>query len=1065
MTERQIFIAAVQKGGPEERSAYLQEACGRDAPMRQRIEALLREYEQLGSYLEPPAAAQAVTLDEPVSERPGAVIGPYKLLQQIGEGGMGTVFMAEQTEPVQRKVALKIIKPGMDSRQVIARFEAERQALALMDHPNIAKVLEAGETASGRPYFVMELVKGLPITKYCDEHHLTPRQRLELFVPVCQAVQHAHQKGIIHRDLKPSNVMVCLYDGKPVPKVIDFGVAKAAGPRLTEHTLFTEFGQVVGTFEYMSPEQAELDQLDIDTRSDIYSLGVLLYELLTGTTPLERKRFKEVAFLEVLRLIREEESPKPSTRLSTTEGLPSIAANRGSEPRKLGGLMRGELDWIAMKALDKDRNRRYETASGFALDILRYLADEAVQACPPSALYRFRKFARRNRGALAMASVIMVALVVVMATLAGGIGWIARDRATRQAVMKERVTLALEEARQRQQEGRWGEALAAARRAEALAAAGEGDAETRQQVREVLGDMQMLANLELARTRSTENQSGYDLEQEDSGYARTFREYGIDIDALDPDVAAEHIRARSICYELAVFLDSWSYVRRRLMNRGSKQTGMGWRELLEVARAADPDPWRDRFRKAVQNDDLQALVETAASAPISSMPAETVDRLGDALFCTGAFQEAAAFLRKGQRVHPHDFWINVNLAHCLGNLDPPQVDEAVRFCAAAVALRPEVAQVHLALGNYLQNKGRLDEAIAEYSKAIELDPKCALAWQNRGNDYGRLGQLDKSLADSTKAIELDPRLASAWSNRGTAHMQSGQLEKAIADYSKAIELDPKLAAAWDNRGQAYGNLAQYDKAVADCSKAIDLDPKLASAWTNRGVCLSNLGKTDKAIADYSRALELDPKNARAWSNRGDSYLKLGQHDKALADCCKAVELDPTLAIAWNNRGVAYDELGHPDKALDDYSKSIELDPKYAMAWSNRGNAYSTLGQMSKALADHSKAIELEPKNGKAWHNRGSAYENLGQNEQAIADFTKAIEVDPKLTLPWISRSSAYVRSGPTIDWACRTRPLQTFPKPSSWIRNTRQPGVTGVVFTHAWGSSIRPSPISPRPSN
>ncbi len=409
----ELFLKALELGSAAERQQFLDGACGGDTGLRSEVEALLQASARAGSFLDAPAAAAVVTIgDAPVIEPPAKVIGPYKLLQQLGEGGMGTVFMAEQTQPVQRKVALKIIKPGMDSRQVIARFEAERQALALMDHPNIAKVFDAGTTATGRPYFVMELVKGVPITRYCDEHRLTPKQRLALFVPVCQAVQHAHQKGIIHRDLKPSNVLVAVYDDKPVPKVIDFGIAKATGRQLTERTLCTDIGQVVGTLEYMSPEQAGLNQLDIDTRSDIYSLGVLLYELLTGTTPLERKRLRAAALLEMLRLIREEEPPKPSTRLSATDELPSVAANRGQEPKQLSGQVRGELDWIVMKCLEKDRNRRYETANGFAMDIQRYLADEAVQACPPSAGYRFRKFARRNKGALTTAALVAAALLV-----------------------------------------------------------------------------------------------------------------------------------------------------------------------------------------------------------------------------------------------------------------------------------------------------------------------------------------------------------------------------------------------------------------------------------------------------------------------------------------------------------------------------------------------------------------------------------------------------------------------------------------------------------------------------
>ncbi|HZR19643.1 MAG TPA: tetratricopeptide repeat protein [Verrucomicrobiae bacterium] len=412
---RDIFLRAIEIHSPEAQADFIQKACLQDDSLRFRVEALLKNHKK-DSFLETAVLDRGTIFvnPTPLSEGPGTVIGRYKLLQQIGEGGMGVVYMAEQEEPVRRRVALKIIKLGMDTKSVVARFEAERQALAIMDHPNIAKVLDGGATETGRPYFVMELVQGVPITTFCDKAKLSAKERLKLFIQVCQAIQSAHQKGIIHRDIKPSNVLVTLHDGVPVPKVIDFGIAKATNHKLTEKTLFTNFASMIGTPAYMSPEQAEMSGLDVDTRTDVYALGVLLYELLTGSTPFPEKRLRSLGYGEMQRVIMEEEPERPSTRVSTMakEQKMVVARNRGEELASLNNLLRGDLDWIIMKALEKDRTRRYETANGFAADIRRHLNSEPVVARPATAAYRFAKVVRRNRLACGAAAAVAFALLL-----------------------------------------------------------------------------------------------------------------------------------------------------------------------------------------------------------------------------------------------------------------------------------------------------------------------------------------------------------------------------------------------------------------------------------------------------------------------------------------------------------------------------------------------------------------------------------------------------------------------------------------------------------------------------
>jgi Flp pilus assembly protein TadD/serine/threonine protein kinase len=1038
-----IFLAALERESADERSAYLDEACAGNSDLRRRVERLLEAQIKNDSFLEAPAPEFQPTVDQQITEAAGTVMGPYKLLEQVGEGGMGTVWMAQQQEPIKRVVALKLIKAGMDSRQVIARFEAERQALALMEHPNIARVLDGGTTDAGRPYFVMDLVKGVPITRYCDEHHLTPRQRLELFIPVCQAVQHAHQKGIIHRDLKPSNVLVALYDGKPVPKVIDFGVAKAAGQSLTDKTLVTGFGNIVGTLEYMSPEQAEINQLDIDTRSDIYSLGVLLYELLTGSPPFTKKDLEKAGMLEMLRVIREKEPSKPSTKLSTAKGLPTLAANRSTEPTKLTKLVRGELDWIVMKALEKDRARRYETANGFAADVQRYLADEQVLACPPSVGYRLRKFVRRNKAGLRMAAAVGLVLLLAVAC----VGWLVRDRAAREEeIARERTTQeeslereverTVQDAERLQDQKSWTEALSAVKRAEALLAGGGSD-EIGARVRELRKDLEMALRLEEIRVPRIAAglasraqglgeplwEAVVDNDSENLAYAAAFRAYDIDMDSLDPADAAARIRARPIRAELTAALDRWIHKRRNSTLAG---TSLSWQRLLAVAREADPDPWRSRVRDAVKHGRRDRLNQLANSPDIASQPLQTLSLLGG----NCETEQALAVLRLGQQKYPDDFEINFQLAWALDHgPQPPPLDEVIRFYTAARALRPRHYRLNLILasklgdhgrldeaialyrnavvlkpddtiahnnlGGALEMLGRLDEAIAQFRKAIELDSKNAAAHNNLGSALQAKGLLDEAIVECRKAIERDPKLASPHNNLGQALRAKGRLDEAIACYRNAIELNPKSVAARNNLGYALQGKGQMDEAIEECRKAIELDPKESSLHNTLGLALKAKGRLDEAIACYRKAIELNPKNAKAHNNLGNALQAKGRLDEAIDECRKAIDLDSKNAAAHNNLGLALKAKGRLDEAIACYSKAIELDPKNAIVHNNLGWALQAKGPLDEAITEFQKAIDLDPKCAHAHHGLGLTLQRKRRLNEAITEYRKAIELDPK----------------------------------------------------------------------
>ena len=981
-TPRDVFLAAV-KLPPDQWQSFLDMACGGDDLLQNRVQELLDAHQMAGSFLQPAVERQLTAQFEPNAEGPGTVIGPYKLLEQIGEGGMGVVFMAEQTRPVRRRVALKIIKPGMDTRQVVARFEAERQALAMMDHPNIARVLDAGATDTGRPYFVMELVRGVPMTEFCNQKNLSIRERLELFVTVCQAVQHAHQKGIIHRDIKPTNVLVTLHDGRPVIKVIDFGVAKATGQKLTDKTLFTGFTQMIGTPLYMSPEQAEMSGLDVDTRSDIFSCGVLLYELLTGSTPFDSQRLKSASFDELRRIIREEEPPRPSTRLTTlvAEAASTVGTQRKTDPRQLSRLFRGELDWIVMKCLEKDRTRRYETASALAGDVERYLHDDPVQACPPSARYRFGKFARRNKWAFIGTGLFATTLLAIVGVVAASIGWVVRDHAARLTVFNQQIAQALDETKTWYQSGKLFEAMSAVKRTEGLLATrGDGD-ELERLVSQWHTDLQMVKRLDQLRldpaaisaevaawrlSHTTETDPAW-RSAVDRAYQDEFHRHGLDFETLDVGAAAQRIHNSPIMQALVAALDDWFQVTQYRQSKDEKFLS-GKTELLQIARLADPDPWRDRLRDAIQRDDEATLVKLAAEKEVVTQTAATVLHLARALGRQGQVAQALRILRQTQQQQPSDFWINSELAARLITVNGEDMpDESVGFQRTAVALRPDCAGAYLALGTLLHWQRKNAEAGAAFREAINLQPKYSDAYHNF---FVMLDNQEKY----TEAEALGREYIHAMPDNAEAHSD--------------------LATSLAERAESANDPLPLDESVAEFVRAVELSSDTDPGWGSprKAVC------RELAIWDevFSRVAQRLPNEPTVWIGRGQYHLLRNQWAEAKADFAKVIHARPI----YNEESFEYAGLLLLSNETDEYQQFCNAMAARSDQLRGPVDAFvlariCALSPASAVAPSRAIAWATEGNLGYAWssHVLGFAYYRAGQYDMAIANCLKSIASD------------------------------------------------------------------------
>jgi serine/threonine protein kinase/tetratricopeptide (TPR) repeat protein len=906
-TAKQIFVELIASVPAEQWDQRLVEACSGDHDLQRRVQALLRAHRNPDSFMKEPALPLDLdrTIDQPL-ERPGDMIGPYRLLEQIGEGGFGVVFMAQQKMPLCLKVALKVLKPGMDTRQVIARFEAERQALALMDHPNIAKVSDAGTTEAGRPYFVMELVRGIPITEYCDRDQLTARERLQLFLGVCRAVQHAHQKGIIHRDLKPSNVLVTLHDGTPVVKVIDFGIAKAVGQQLTEKTLFTNFAQMMGTPVYMSPEQAALSGLDIDTRSDIYSLGVLLYELLSGTTPFEKERLARADFDEMRRIIREEEPPPPSTRISTL-GLAAgtIASRRHMPSRQLSRFVRGELDWVVMKCLSKDRTQRYESASALAADLERYLAGRPIEARPPSAAYRLRKYARRNRIVITTIGLVAAALLIGIAAST----W----QAYRATEAKQRAETNFQKARQ------------AVDRYFTLVSQSE-----------LLDE----PGLQLLRK---------DLLEAALGYYQEFLAERAGDRELKVELAAAYFRAGQVCHLIDRNDDAIVHLERsvRLVEelladpKNSAALELHLAGLHQAGRTlhggtrppSDPQGALRTLKRAAKAWERLASEHPHAAgfrsdlAGFNVLTGDLQRSLGERNEAITSYERATQILETLVQDYPRVANYRADLASChevLGLLArlKGRIAESDQALQRSLVLREGLAT------EFRERPGLRMELASAYrelgTKVYADQPPLALENLNKA-----LGVLRQLAADHPGIPAYEEQLARVQMSLAALHAQAGQMETAEEASREALsllgrlaerfpasphycerlmeyyrELHPRLAAAGRaaNAQRAYEQIIALQKSLADdFGDVARYHEQLA--WTLVICPYEALRDEPRAVEAAKRGVELQPNSGNYWRTLGGAHYRAAAAEPGAADWQPAIDaLEKSLQLAPGPKG-------------------------------------------------------------------------------------------------------------------------------------------------------------------